>query len=210
MSQPTCIVLGGPNGSGKSSAYAKLQLDGAWVNADEIAKQLTGSRDGRAAAMAAGRAALMKIREMIETRQSFVFETTLSSQQSINLMSRAQATGYYVGLYYVALDSVELNIERVQRRVEKGGHNIPEDIIRRRHEGSLRMLSSALRYADEALLIDNSGIEPREIFRVCAGVIVGSDVDRRNPLHRLFEGRVMEAYDVVRVGETYRLRTAIE
>jgi hypothetical protein len=41
-------------------------------------------------------------------------------------------------------------------------------------------------------------------------VIVGSDVDRRNPLHRLFEGRVMEAYDVVRVGETYRLRTAIE
>lgn len=72
------------------------------------------------------------------------------------------------------------------------------------------MLSSALRYADEALLIDNSGIEPREIFRVCAGVIVGSDVDRRNPLHRLFEGRVMEAYDVVRVGETYRLRTAIE
>lgn len=80
MSQPTCIILSGPNGSGKSSAYAKLQLDGAWVNADEIAKQLTGSRDGRAAAMAAGRAALMKIREMIETRQSFVFETTLSSQ----------------------------------------------------------------------------------------------------------------------------------
>lgn len=109
----------------------------------------------------------MKIREMIETRQSFVFETTLSSQQSINLMSRAQATGYYVGLYYVALDSVEFNIERVQRRVEKGGHDIPEDIIRRR-------------------------------------------LDRRNPLHRLFEGRVMEAYDVVRVGETYRLPTAIE
>ncbi|MDQ0457656.1 zeta toxin family protein [Rhizobium paknamense] len=210
MSRPTCVILGGPNGSGKSSAYAKLQLDGAWINADEIAKGLTGSDDGRAAAIAAGRAALMKIAEMIETRQSFVFETTLSSQQSINLMSEAKAAGYYVGLYYVALDSVELNIERVQRRVEKGGHGIPEDIIRRRYEGSLQKLSKALRCADEALLLDNSGIEPREIFRVRAGEIVGSDVDRRNPLHRLFEGRVAEAYDLVRVGEAYRSRTSIE
>lgn len=210
MSQPTCIILGGPNGSGKSSAYAKLQLDGAWVNADEIAKQLARSMDDSAAAMAAGRAALMKIREMIETRQSFVFETTLSSHQSVNLMTDAQAAGYYVGLYYVALDSVELNIERVKRRVEKGGHGIPEDIIRRRYEGSLHKLSKALRYVKEALLIDNSGIEPREIFRVRAGVIVGSDVDRRNPLHRLFEGRVVEAHDLVRIGEAYRSRTSIE
>jgi len=138
LSRPACIILGGPNGSGNSSAYAKLQLDGAWINADEIAKQLTGSRDGRAAAMAAGRAAIMKIREIIETRQSFVFETTLSSQPSINLMSDAKAAGYYVGLYYVALDSVELNIERVQRRVEKGGHDIPEDI----HPTALRRIAA--------------------------------------------------------------------
>jgi len=109
----------------------------------------------------------------------------------------------------IAGSNVHVSDNPAQLRIEKGGHDIPEDIIRRRHEGSLRMLSSALRYADEALLIDNSGIEPREIFRVCAGVIVGSNLDRRNPLHRLFEGRVMEAYDVVRVGETYRL-SAIE
>ncbi len=83
MSQPSCIILGGPNGSGKSSAYAKLKFEGLWINADELAKEITGTNDGRAAAMAAGRAALTKIREMIETRQSFVFENTLSSQQSI-------------------------------------------------------------------------------------------------------------------------------
>jgi predicted ABC-type ATPase len=51
----TCVILGGPNGSGTSSANAKLQLDGAWINADEIAKELTGSGDKRAAAIAAGR-----------------------------------------------------------------------------------------------------------------------------------------------------------
>ncbi|QEE43314.1 hypothetical protein FVA81_01315 (plasmid) [Rhizobium sp. WL3] len=210
MSPPTCIILGGPNGSGKSSAYAKLQLDGVWINADEIAKELTESIDGRAADIAAGRAAILKIREMNETRTSFVFETTLSSQQSINVMRDAKAAGFYVGLYYVALDSVELNIERVKRRVEKGGHDIPEDDIRRRFFGSLAKLSAALQHADEALLIDNSGLEPREVFRISAGSILSFDIDRRIALHRVFEDKVVHALELLRVGQTYCSRASID
>lgn len=128
----------------------------------------------------------------------------------MNLMSGAKAAGYYVGLYYVALEPVELNIERVKRRLEKGGHDILEAIVRRRYQGWLQKLSSALRYANEALLIDNSDIEPREIFRLHAGGVVSFDVDRRNPLHWLFEGGVLEAYDLVRIGEMYRIRTPIQ
>ncbi|MEB2848125.1 hypothetical protein GAO09_08595 [Rhizobiales bacterium RZME27] len=196
MSQPSCIILGGPNGSGKSSAYAKLKLEGVWINADELAKEITGTNDGRAAAMAAGRAALTKIREMIETRQSFVFETTLSSQQSINLMRDAKAAGFSIGLYYTALDNVELNIERVKRRVEKGGHDIPEADIRRRYAGSLNKLSDALKLADEALLIDNSGIEPREIVMVRAGEVLSCDCDEQNGLHDWLIESVCRAYEL--------------
>ncbi|WP_426128702.1 hypothetical protein [Pararhizobium sp. PWRC1-1] len=53
--------------------------------ADEIAKALTGTGDGSAAGMAAGRAAIRRLAEMIATKTSFTYETTLSSQQSINL-----------------------------------------------------------------------------------------------------------------------------
>ena len=98
--QPLCIILGGPNGSGKSFAYVKLKLDGVWINADEIAKDLTGANVGRAAAMAAGREALRRLAEMVETKTSFISETTLSSQQAINLMRDAKAAGFSVGLYY--------------------------------------------------------------------------------------------------------------
>lgn len=150
MSQPSCIILGGPNGSGKTSAYAKLKLNGVWINTDEIAKEFTGSRDGRAAAMAAGRVAIRKLAEMIESRTSFIYETTLSSQQAINLMRDAKAAGFTVGLYYTVLDSVETNIERVRQRVEAGGHDIPEAVIRRRYDGSLFALPFALIHADEA------------------------------------------------------------
>lgn len=207
MSQPSCIILGGPNGSGKSSAYAKLQLESVWVNADEIAKELTGSSDGRAAAMAAGRATIRKLAEMIETKTSFIYETTLSSQQSVNLMRDAKAAGFSVALYYVALDTVERNIERVRQRVEAGGHDIPEDDIRRRYEGSLDKLAAALGHADEALLMDNSGLEPHEVFRIEAGTVVSADFDDRLYLHHRMVQSVCIAYDLYRIGNVFRTRT---
>jgi predicted ABC-type ATPase len=73
-----------------------------WINADDIPKELTGSSDCRAAAMAAGMAAILRIREMIETRQSFVFETSQSSHQSISLIRDAKEAPFSVGLYSVA------------------------------------------------------------------------------------------------------------
>ncbi len=88
MPELSCIILGGPNGSGKSSAFAKLKLEGIWINADEIARALPETNDGKSKERRASEAALRKIAEMIETRQSFIFETTLSSQQSIRLSAR--------------------------------------------------------------------------------------------------------------------------
>ncbi|MBB2753172.1 UNVERIFIED_ORG: putative ABC-type ATPase [Rhizobium aethiopicum] len=113
MPELTCIILGGPNGSGKSSAFAKLDLEGVWINAGEIAKSLPETGDGKSKERRASEVALRRIAEMIETRQSFIFETTLSSQQSLRLMREARSAGFKVDLYYVALDSVETNVERV-------------------------------------------------------------------------------------------------
>lgn len=64
-----CILLAGPNGSGKTSAFAKLKLEGVWINADEIAKAMLAA-DNRSTEIQAGRAALLKIDEMIDIRQS--------------------------------------------------------------------------------------------------------------------------------------------
>lgn len=204
MPELSCIILGGPNGSGKSSAFAKLKLEGVWINADEIAKTLPESDDGKSKERRASEAALRKIAEMIETRQSFIFESTLSSQQSIRLMREAKAAGFKVGLYYVALDSVETNVERVRQRVLKGGHDIPETDIRRRHKGSLDKLTEALRIADEVILMDNSGLRPREVFEIRSGVVQSFDIDDRQELHRLFAAKVCEAYGLVRYDRGFR------
>jgi predicted ABC-type ATPase len=46
----------------------------------------------------------------------------------------AQNAGYTVTLLYFWLNSPELAIERVRARVEAGGHDIPEETVRRRYQ----------------------------------------------------------------------------
>ncbi|MGY4748342.1 AAA family ATPase [Pannonibacter sp. Q-1] len=209
MPQPSCIILGGPNGSGKTSAFAKLNLDGVWVNADEIARALPGSGGGKSRERRASEIVLRQLSELVGARQPFVFEATLSSRHSINLMSRAKAAGFLVGLYYVALDDVETNIERVRQRVLKGGHDIPETVIRERYKRSLDNLAEALRLADEVLLIDNSAIQPHEVIRICAGEVKASAIDEGKELHRLFSAKVCEAYALVHLDGGFKTTSPI-
>ena len=44
-----------------------------------------------------------------------------------------QAVGYSVQIIYFWLPNADLAVERVAYRVSRGGHDIPEDVIRRRH-----------------------------------------------------------------------------
>lgn len=183
MPELSCILLAGPNGSGKSSAFPKLKLEGDLINVDEIARTVLESDNGQSKDRQAAEIALNKIAEMLETRQSFIFETTLSSAHSIRLVRSAKANGFTVGLYYTALDSVETNIERVRQRVLKGAHNIPEDVIRSRHKGSFVKLSEALKIADEVVLVDNSDLEPHVVFEITSGEVQSFDIDETQELH---------------------------
>jgi predicted ABC-type ATPase len=49
-------------------------------------------------------------------------------------LSKCKVNGYTINLIYFWLQTPELAIKRVQRRVESGGHNIPIEVIRRRYE----------------------------------------------------------------------------
>jgi len=52
----------------------------------------------------------------------------------------------------------ELAVKRVEIRVKEGGHNISEDIIRRRYENGLKNFFRIFKaIVDEWMFIDNSG-----------------------------------------------------
>lgn len=133
---PRLYIISGCNGAGKTTASYSLlpeMLDcSEFVNSDEFAKGLSPF-DPSKAAIQASRFMLMKIRYLLKKQQDFAIETTLATRTLLKTVRMAQDAGYTVTLLYFWLKSPELAIERVRARVEAGGHNIPEETIRRRY-----------------------------------------------------------------------------
>jgi predicted ABC-type ATPase len=59
-------------------------------------------------------------------------------------------------LLFLWLNSPEVAMERVKKRVTEGGHNIPEETIVRRYFKGIKNLSDFMLLADEWLIFDNS------------------------------------------------------
>lgn len=135
-----------------------------FVNSDEFAKGLSPF-DPSKASIQASRFMLMKIRYLLKRQQDFAVETTLATRTLLKIVKQAQAAGYTVTLLYFWLRSPELAIERVKARVEAGGHNIPEETIRRRYQvGIYYFFNYYAPVCERWILADNSQIP----FRVIA------------------------------------------
>jgi predicted ABC-type ATPase len=87
-------------------------------------------------AIEAGRVLLNRLREMANAKMDFAFETTLSGRTYAVFLSELIAQGYEFHLLYIWVRSADVAVERVHARVRRGGHNVPEDQVRRRYERS--------------------------------------------------------------------------
>ncbi len=100
---------------------------------------------------------LQRIDELLRKQVDFAIETTLATRSYVKTIKKARAQGYNVMLVYFWLNSPELAIARVKRRVAEGGHDIPEEIIRRRYKKGIHNLFTLfIPICDYWLLIDNS------------------------------------------------------
>ena len=135
MKQPRAIIIAGANGSGKTTfAREFLVAEGAcptFINADLIAAGLSPLRP-EDANLRAMRLMAEQMRDCVAHRRDFAVESTLAGRVYVNLIRGWRAIGYRVKIIYLWLDSVDLAIDRVRFRVAEGGHNVPEDVIRRR------------------------------------------------------------------------------
>ena len=154
-------IIAGCNGAGKTTAsYTILPeiLDcKEFVNADEIARGISPFQPEKAG-IEAGRLMLKRIKKLLESGESFAFETTLSTRSYVHFIERAKELDYQVTCLFFWLDSEELAISRVETRVREGGHHIPEDVIRRRYKSGLKnFFNLFLDKVDNWLFVNNSG-----------------------------------------------------
>jgi predicted ABC-type ATPase len=165
---PRLYIISGCNGAGKTTAsYTMLpeMLDcSEFVNSDEFAKGLSPFNPEKAS-IQASRYMIMKIRYLLKRQQDFGIETTLATRTLLKTIKMAQAEGYTVTLLYFWLNSPELAVERVAARVGTGGHDIPEETIRRRYRvGIDYFFHDYAPTCERWILADNSQIP----FRVIA------------------------------------------
>ena len=107
-----------------------------FINPDLIAAGLAPFNP-ESASFKAGRLMLAEIDECVNAGHSFAFETTLSGLAYLKKIAIWQKLGYEVKLWFLSLPMEDVAVSRVARRVQQGGHNIPEDVIRRRFRAGL-------------------------------------------------------------------------
>jgi predicted ABC-type ATPase len=131
-----------------------------FVNADLIAAGLSPFQP-ETAAVRAGRIMLEQIHEYVRKGESFAFETTLSGRMYVRLIPQWRRSGYVVKLFFLQLPNPEMAIARVRQRVREGGHDVPEEAIRRRFHAGLKNFINLYRpLVNEWFLFDNSGPDP--------------------------------------------------
>lgn len=157
---PKLYIISGCNGSGKTTASYTLLPDllecRQFVNSDEFAKSLSPF-DPAAASITASRYMLMKINYLLGRYEDFSIETTLATRSLVKIIEEAQSVGYEVTILYFWLNSPELAIKRVRDRVAAGGHNIPDNVVRRRYVMGLQYFFDTYSVlCDKWILADNS------------------------------------------------------
>jgi len=91
---------------------------------------------------------LKEIKGYVRRRESFAFETTLSGRLYARYIRQWQEVGYRIKLVFLSLPDVEIAVERVRIRFDKGWNNF-HNIYKR--------------LVDAWVLYDNSGESPQLI-----------------------------------------------
>ncbi len=154
----------GPNGAGKTTFYhAHLRPAGLrFVNADLLAGEL------KIGPYAAAKVADSLRRELMNQRESFVFETVFSDPvgDKLEFLREAGRAGYTVVLCFIGISGAEVSEQRVAMRVSRGGHDVPTEKLIERFPRVTANLKAALKELPHVWIFDNDDL--RMPFRVAA------------------------------------------
>ncbi len=161
-------IVAGPNGSGKTTfaeSYLIRTLEmPVFLNPDLIASGIS-SIDFEKASFQAGRVLISEVKNRIKNGASLSFESTLSGRTWYPILKHAKEQGYEIEIYFLMLKKISQNLNRIKKRVEQGGHNIPKEAVLRRHSRVFENFWNLYRsLSDDWHVFDNSSTIPKRII----------------------------------------------
>jgi predicted ABC-type ATPase len=168
VNPPRLTIISGANGCGKTTltrwdrkTFASVPI----LDPDAIGKTLQSTVPSTLP-IASARHVLNAAKQHVSRAESFAVETTLSGHTYLQMMVHARIRGFEVVLVYIGTENVEINLGRIRNRVLAGGHDVPEEDVRRRYKRSFKNLPTAIQRSDHTILFDNSSEEGYRLVAV--------------------------------------------
>jgi predicted ABC-type ATPase len=171
------VALAGPNGAGKTTFYRTyLRASGLrFVNADAVALDL------RIDPYKAAKVADSLRRQLVQQRESFIFETVFSDPvgDKLAFLKEVERSVYTVALFFIGINGPEVSDQRVTMRVLKGGHDVPPEKLKERYPRVMSNLKRALVELQNVRVYDNGDL--KRPYRLAATVEGGRSIQLREP-----------------------------
>ncbi|MCF0039960.1 zeta toxin family protein [Dyadobacter fanqingshengii] len=173
---PDLFLITGPNGAGKSlnaNALIPKPTDFPVFDGDKIFYQLLNrhyklTKVAKYARQLAEeelqRIFEYEISRAIVERQDYAYEGHFSTENSWKTIRRFQDAGYRINMIFLALENVNISLQRVAVRVSQGGHHVAPAHIYENFFGNIRLLDQNLPLIDRLTIIDNSSITATHIL----------------------------------------------
>lgn len=156
--RPEFTIIAGPNGAGKSRLCPfyvsvksfdgdKLMLDLRREHPDWPDRWVTGTVASQLE---------KQMTEALEQHKDFAFETNFSSDMVLHMIENFRAAGFKISLCYFGLLNEDESVSRVIHRVQTGGHDVADDVIRFNFHEGLKNTQQHLRLFDNLTFIDGN------------------------------------------------------
>ena len=154
-------IVAGPNGSGKSTlivnCYKQKLIDVKYINADIFVKTIFNNiKDEKEKNYRAMYYTIDKVKSCLNQNQSLIYETVLSHPSKLEIINEFKEKGFKIFSIFITPNDPNINIERVKKRVNEGGHNVPQNKIIERYYRSNKLKNDLKLISDEYYEIDNT------------------------------------------------------
>ena len=158
---PTLTIFAGINGAGKSTLYKQLCSTfnsnlGTRICLDEILTDFGGDWNNTNHQIQSAKIAIEQMEQCLKNKQSFNWETTIISNNTLEKIKLAKSFGYKVNLYFIAINDVNLALRRIEKRVAKGGHGVDTQFVKGVYKHQFKNIKNVLVLLDNAVFYDNT------------------------------------------------------
>src|SRR5476651_1567041 len=141
---PQLLFVAGPNGAGKST-FSKLlsEPDAIIFDVDKVIARIQAQSPEltkKQVYQASTDEFFSLAEKAAKTKHHFTLETNFRDENLLDIVSEFKRFGFNTNMIYLTLENIDYSIDRVQQRVDNGGHYVDEKNIQQNFDQGLEFL----------------------------------------------------------------------